>query len=72
MLKKRGYVGFAAYLLQISRSKTYQLIREGKLPSTSIGTSIRAPMSALKGLAGISDAPAGDQAEKWALRRLRR
>lgn len=71
MLKKRGYVGFAAYLLQISRFKTYQLINEGKLPSTSIGASIRAPMSALKELPWISDAPAEDQAEKWALTRLR-
>lgn len=40
----------AAELLRISRSKTYELIQRGKLPSITLGYSRRIPLDALRAL----------------------
>jgi excisionase family DNA binding protein len=38
----------AARYLSIGRSKTYQLLAEGALPSVRIGRSVRVPVAALE------------------------
>jgi len=38
----------AAEAIGISRTKTYNLIKEGKLPSVRIGASLRVPVEALR------------------------
>jgi len=41
----------AARLLSISRSKAYELVAKGDIPSLHIGSSIRIPVAALKAMA---------------------
>ena len=36
-----------AYLLGLGRSKTYELMQSGELPTVRIGTAVRVPMNAL-------------------------
>ena len=43
-------VSEAARLLDISRSKAYELIRTGKLPSIIVGKTVRVPVDALEAL----------------------
>jgi excisionase family DNA binding protein len=40
-------VGEAAERLSLSRSKTYQLVQAGELPSIRLGRSLRVPVEAL-------------------------
>lgn len=44
-------VSEAAEALSLSRSKTYELIREGRIPAIRIGGVIRVPVAALRALA---------------------
>ncbi len=44
-------VSDAARALGISRSKAYELVRAGSLPSRRFGTSIRVPVEALERMA---------------------
>jgi excisionase family DNA binding protein len=37
-----------AVMLEISRSKTYELISRGEIPSIRIGSSVRVPVGALQ------------------------
>jgi excisionase family DNA binding protein len=48
----------AAKLLSMSRSKVYQLIQRGELPSRRFGASLRIPFPALRLLAETK--PSGD------------
>ena len=49
MIERLAYrVGEAAEFLGISRSKAYELIAGGTLPSLRIGTSVRVPAEALR------------------------
>ena len=41
----------AAAYLAIGRSKTYELVQSGELPSVKIGRATRVPMSSLKAFA---------------------
>ena len=41
-------VSDAAEMLMISRSKAYDLIRQGKLPAISVGKTVRVPVAALE------------------------
>ena len=43
-------VGEAAIALGVSRSKAYELISEGKIPSVKIGGCVRVPVDALRSL----------------------
>lgn len=43
-------VAEAARLLDISRSKAYELIRTGALPSIQVGKTVRVPVDALEAL----------------------
>ncbi len=45
----------AATLIGVSRSKLYQLVRAGELPSRRVGKSIRIPSHELLRWAGVSD-----------------
>lgn len=41
----------AARMLRLSRSKIYELIRSGEIPSRKFGTSIRVPVAAIEAMA---------------------
>ena len=44
----------AAKMLDISKSKAHQLIREKKIPSVKIGDTLRVPVAGLKQLLGVT------------------
>jgi excisionase family DNA binding protein len=50
----------AAKLLRVSRSKAYELLRTGVIPSRKFGSSIRIPLRALEKMAEASEAPHED------------
>ncbi len=43
-------VGEAAKLLSVSRSRAYELIHQGKIPSLDLGGTIRVPYDALQAI----------------------
>jgi len=52
-----------AEILEISRSKTYELIADGSIPSIRIGASVRVPVQSLRDWINRQVQPAEQRAE---------